>query len=155
MSESRLLLEDIWEVKQLDQDGKKFDKVSRIECKSENYEMDLVLDVNTDIYPIEVSDKLTLALATSVDLNDNDMDPTVSALYDRKLGTSQKPSLLDRYEYAMYGKVYKYKTDKIKEHKVSVYVSFGGLLMKLSGDPRNMQAIDPDMHLYLLVRKAK
>ena len=102
MSESHLLLEDIWEVKQLDKDGKKFDKVSRIECKSENYEMELTLDENTDIYPVEENDKLTLALATSIDLNEqhaSHTDSSGTALYDRKLGTSQKPSLIDRYEY--------------------------------------------------------
>lgn len=34
-----------------------------------------------------------------------------------------------------------------------VYVSFGGLLMKLSGTASNMAKIDPDIQLYMLVRK--
>ena len=34
-----------------------------------------------------------------------------------------------------------------------VYISFGGLLMKLKGEARNLQQIDPDVHLYLLIRQ--
>lgn len=153
MSNSSLLIDDIWEVKQIDTDGKKFDKVSRIECKSENYEMDMILDVNTDIYPIEVNDKLIIALSTSISLDNSTQSHP--ATFDRKLGTSQKPSLMDNYDYVMYGKIYKHKTDKSKELKVSVYASFGGLLMRLTGDSRNMQNMDPDMYLYLLMRKSK
>jgi hypothetical protein len=34
--------------------------------------------------------------------------------FDQLLGTDEKPSLLDKYDYVMYGKVFKYKTDKNK-----------------------------------------
>eukprot|EP01102_Stenamoeba_stenopodia_P002855 TRINITY_DN12734_c0_g1_i1.p1 TRINITY_DN12734_c0_g1~~TRINITY_DN12734_c0_g1_i1.p1 ORF type:complete len:144 (-),score=34.75 TRINITY_DN12734_c0_g1_i1:64-495(-) len=138
-----ILFENIFDIREIDRDGKKFDKVSRVEGSGENYEMELVLDVNTDIYPIEIGQKFTLVLASTLDLGgakDKDHYEPIN-----------KPSLLDKYEYVMCGKVYKYLEEK--GHKVSVYVSFGGLLMKLRGDERNLQALTLDSKIYLLMRR--
>lgn len=42
------------------------------------------------------------------------------------------PSLMDKYEYVMYGKLYKYGDERVGGAlKVDVYISFGGLLMLL------------------------
>jgi DNA-directed RNA polymerase I, II, and III subunit RPABC3 len=60
-------------------------------------------------------------------------------------------SLADDYDYVMYGKVYKY--DDSNSAKVSVYCSFGGLLMCLAGDYRALQNIQVGQYLYLLLRK--
>jgi DNA-directed RNA polymerase I, II, and III subunit RPABC3 len=144
--DTSIILEDIFEVKNMNPDGKKFDKVSRLICESENYEMDLVLDVNTDIYPIELGERLTLALATSLDLKGRGDQ----GYWD--YGESERATLADRYEYVMYGRVFKYSPDS-RQEKVAIYVSFGGLLMRLTGDPRNMTQIKPDINLYLLMRK--
>ena len=35
-------------------------------CTSENYEMDLVIDVNTQLYPIGVGQRFTFALARTL-----------------------------------------------------------------------------------------
>ena len=37
--------------------------------------------------------------------------------------------------------------------KADVYISFGGLLMQLTGDPRRLEDIDVDQNIYLLIRK--
>jgi hypothetical protein len=69
---------------------------------------------------------------------------------------SGRQSLMDEYEYVMYGKVYKYKDTPDKDNnqvKVEVYVSYGGLLMKLSGDPRKLEELELDSNVYLLIRK--
>lgn len=63
-----------------------------------------------------------------------------------------QPSLLDEYEYGMCGRVFQY--DYKKEHKVDVYASFGGLLMLLQGDQRDLSNIDSDTRVYFLLRKA-
>lgn len=50
-----------------------------------------------------------------------------------------QPSLLDQYEYVMYGKVFKVEIGKMehgKEPPVHIMASFGGLLMKLSGQQK-------------------
>ena len=80
---------------------------------------------------------------------------------------SNQPSLLDQYEYAMYGKIYKWKQEKPKEAVCApalragfgavrraerarrrrdreVYVSFGGLLMRLRGDSRHLRRPSSD-----------
>lgn len=45
--------EDLFEVIDRDADGKKFDKVSRFRCRSQ-FEAELQIDVNVDIYNLEV-----------------------------------------------------------------------------------------------------
>jgi len=155
MSSSLIALEDkYFEVKSIDEHGKKFDKVSRLVCDNDEDSMELVIDINTDIFPVDFGDKLTVSLATSLELkpskpvNDKKKD-----FYDQQLGTDEKPSLMDQYDYVMYGRVYKYQPQE-NFGKVSIYVSFGGLLMKLTGEARDIQHIEPDTHLYLLVRKS-
>eukprot|EP01105_Mastigella_eilhardi_P006964 TRINITY_DN18456_c0_g1_i1.p2 TRINITY_DN18456_c0_g1~~TRINITY_DN18456_c0_g1_i1.p2 ORF type:complete len:155 (-),score=56.36 TRINITY_DN18456_c0_g1_i1:51-485(-) len=138
------LFEDIFVIKEKDRDGKKFDKVSRIICTGENYEMELHLDVNIDIYPLEEGQKFNFALARTLNLDGSPMED----FYDQ----TEKPSYADKYEYVMYGKVFKWIEEKAPSQKVSVLVSFGGLLMMLTGDPRNLQQLELDSHIYLLMR---
>eukprot|EP01114_Cavostelium_apophysatum_P017097 TRINITY_DN499_c0_g1_i1.p1 TRINITY_DN499_c0_g1~~TRINITY_DN499_c0_g1_i1.p1 ORF type:complete len:146 (-),score=27.31 TRINITY_DN499_c0_g1_i1:21-458(-) len=142
---SPIIFEDIFDVKDIDKDGKKFDRVSRIHCISENYEMELILDVNIDIYPVEINTKFSIALANTLNADgspdEGHYDPT------------QKASLLEKYEYAMYGKVFKSSEEKSPSLKLALYISFGGLLMMLKGDPRTLADIEMDSRIYLLMRK--
>jgi len=140
-----LLFEDIFDIKNIDKDGKKFEKVSRIHGISENYEMELILDVNTDIFSLEINQKLSFALSSTLNLDGTPDEGT----FDQ----SSKPSLLDKFEYVMYGKVFKYQEERSPTLKLALYVSFGGLLMMLKGDPRNLVGIENDSRLYLLIRK--
>lgn len=50
MSVHRVLFEDTFTIKSVD--NTKFDRVSRIESKSQAFETTLTLDINTDIYPL-------------------------------------------------------------------------------------------------------
>ena len=36
---------------------------------------------------------------------------------------------------------------------LQVYVSYGGLLMQLTGDPKRLEDLDIDQNIYLLMRK--
>ncbi|ORX79076.1 RNA polymerase, partial [Anaeromyces robustus] len=137
------LFSDVFEIVEKDKGGKKFDRVSRIQGRSENYEMDLTLDVNTEIYPIEIGDKYALMLASSLSLDGSEK----TEIWRDQL----KDSLADDYEYVMYGKVFKY--DDSNGSKVSIYVSYGGLLMCLEGDYRHLQNIEVGKNIYLLMRK--
>lgn len=61
---------------------------------------------------------------------------------------------MDDFDYVMYGLVYKYKPDTSGAAiKVEVFVSFGGLLMKVKGDPAKLQVLEVDSTVYLLMRK--
>lgn len=61
-----ILFQDIFEVSDIDPHGKKFDKVSRILGNSENMAMELTLDLNTEIFPMSLTEKFTLVLASSL-----------------------------------------------------------------------------------------
>jgi DNA-directed RNA polymerase I, II, and III subunit RPABC3 len=138
--ESNQIFQGQFEVQDIDPHGKKFDRVSRIVCSNEL--ADLTLDVNTEIYPLHVGDTFTMLLVESLD----------GSIVDTKQKQSysvQGKTLADDYDYCMYGKVYKYDD----QGKVSVYVSFGGLLMLLSGDYRLLSRVQLGQYLYLLIRK--
>mmetsp|Transcript_20320 Transcript_20320/g.61229 ORF Transcript_20320/g.61229 Transcript_20320/m.61229 type:complete len:157 (-) Transcript_20320:1919-2389(-) len=145
------LFTDIFEITDKDPDGKKFDKVSRIKAKSEVYEMDLLLDVNVDIYPLDTGEKFSLALATTLNLDNAPM----GGHYDQSLHPSNTKGMLsDHYEYVMHGKIFKYKaTQQGGQPKVEVTISFGGLLLQLIGDPAKLEVLELDTFIFLLMRK--
>ncbi|KAH0624201.1 hypothetical protein JD844_007730 [Phrynosoma platyrhinos] len=86
-----ILFEDIFDVKDIDPEGKKFDRVSRLHCESESFKMDLILDVNVQIYPVDLDGTL----------DDGEYNPT-----------DDRPSRADQFEYVMYGKVYRIEGDE-------------------------------------------
>lgn len=140
-----LLYQEQFEVKDI---NKKFDKVARLHCRlaEEGYDMTLDLDVNCDLQPVELNDKFTFALASTLS---PDGTPG-SESYDQSNG----PSLMDQYDYVMYGKIYKWKQEHPKA-PIEVHVSFGGLLMRLKGDQRHLQNLVLDSRIYLLMRPYK
>ncbi|CAI8006180.1 DNA-directed RNA polymerases I, II, and III subunit RPABC3 [Geodia barretti] len=143
-----ILFEDIFDVKDIDPDGKKFERVSRLFCESESFKMDLILDVNTQLYPVSLGDKFRLQLTTSLreDGVPDDGD---------YLATDQDSSLADAFEYVMYGKIYRLEGDEGHgdSGRLAAYVSYGGLLMRLQGDANNLHGFEVDMNIYLLIKK--
>ena len=82
-----------------------FFSVSRLHCESESFKMDLILDVNTQIYPVDYGEKFRLVLANTLKEDgtpdDGEYNPSDSG-----------PSRADQFEYAMYGKVYRIEGDE-------------------------------------------
>ncbi|KAJ4723629.1 DNA-directed RNA polymerases II and V subunit 8A [Melia azedarach] len=65
-----------------------------------------------------------------------------------------RKSLADKYEYIMHGKVYKITDEGSgRSLKAEIYVSYGGLLMMLKGDPTYVSQFELDQKLFLLIRK--
>lgn len=145
-----VLFEDIFNVKDIDPNGKMFDRVSRLHCESESFKMDLILDVNTWLYPMELGDKFRLVITTTL-YEDGYSDTQEWAPIENDA------SRANSFEYVMYGKLYRIEgEDNLREHsksKLSAYVSFGGLLMRLQGDPNNLHGFEVDQDLYLLMKK--
>ncbi|KFP47613.1 DNA-directed RNA polymerases I, II, and III subunit RPABC3, partial [Cathartes aura] len=79
--------------------------VSRLHCESESFKMDLILDVNIQIYPVDLGDKFRLVIASTLyedgTLDDGEYNPT-----------DDRPSRADQFEYVMYGKVYRIEGDE-------------------------------------------
>jgi DNA-directed RNA polymerase I, II, and III subunit RPABC3 len=65
---------------------------------------------------------------------------------------------MDEYDYVVHGRVFKYNqpkegADGKRDNKIEILASFGGLIMSLKGDPRNIKLINNDQKIYLLMRK--
>ncbi|OBS70595.1 hypothetical protein A6R68_00878 [Neotoma lepida] len=121
-----ILFEDIFDVKDIDPEGKKFDRVSRLHCESESFKMDLILDVNIQIYPVDLGDKFRLVIASTL------------------------------YEDGTLDDVYRIEGDETSTEaatRLSAYVSYGGLLMRLQGDANNLHGFEVDSRVYLLMKK--
>jgi DNA-directed RNA polymerases I, II, and III subunit RPABC3 len=100
---SLIILEDLFNITAIDPDGKKFDRVSRVKGTGENLGMDLILDVNSEIYPVKLGDRLNIALSKTINL---DGTPSDEGSY-RPDATG--PTLADKYEYVMYGRLFKFE----------------------------------------------
>ncbi|GAA6070977.1 DNA-directed RNA polymerases I, II, and III subunit RPABC3, partial [Tachysurus ichikawai] len=62
----------------------------------------------------------------------------------------------DQFDYVMYGKAYKIEGDETSTEaatRLSAYVSYGGLLMRLQGDANNLHGFEVDSRVYLLMKK--
>ncbi|KAI9608753.1 hypothetical protein H4Q26_004940 [Puccinia striiformis f. sp. tritici PST-130] len=133
MADSSLLFDDLFTITTVDKDGKKFDRVSRLNATSTNHSMNLVLDFNVELYPLKVGDSFALALSSSLTPEEG------------------KGGLADEYEYVMYGKLYKF--DSGASDSVTAYISFGGLLMALTGDYRHLDRLTVGQMVFLLMRR--
>mgnify|MGYP001034823400 CR=1 FL=1 len=142
------LFEDIFEITSLNPEGKKFERVNRLAASGTTFECDLLLDYNCQIYNLYEGTKMTLVLASTLNLDGSPDDHTS---YNPALAHKKEMTLADSYEYVMHGRVFdiSYKTGGI----VVIAISFGGLLCRLTGDQRHLSSILPDMKLYILVKK--
>ena len=137
------LFEDIFEISALNPDGYKFEKVNRLQATGTTFECDLLLDINCEIYSLKENEKFTLVLASTLNL---DGSPADHFQYH-----SSAHSLADHYEYVMHGRVFDVKHQK--DGAVVIAISYGGLLMRLTGDQRHLSSVQPDQRLYLLLKK--
>jgi DNA-directed RNA polymerase I, II, and III subunit RPABC3 len=145
-----MLFEDSFVINAINPEGKKFDRVNRLHATGESFEMHLVLDYNNEIYRLMTNDTIHLLLSSTLALDTSNENSFIDGIPDENT-----PSLMDKYEYVMHGKVFKIANPPNKGTNMEIYVSFGGLLMQLKGDARNLQRIELDQKLFLLIRKVK
>jgi len=141
LSDPRYKFDDTFEVKNFD--NEKFPTVARLTCKGENSSLEI--DVYTDLYPIKEGDKFFMALTDSV----SNVQREAPGVWDQ----SNEPTLMDHFEYVQYGKLY--KKESKKGDSVSVFVSYGGLLMKLEAGRRELENLHLDQRLYLLIKRVE
>jgi DNA-directed RNA polymerases I, II, and III subunit RPABC3 len=65
------------------------------------------LDVNTEIYQIEEGSNYKLVIASSVNADGSDTFDIIR--YENEGSDSGMGALIDKYEYVMHGKVFKYE----------------------------------------------
>ncbi|KAG2042995.1 RNA polymerase I [Suillus americanus] len=153
---SSIVFDDIFTINAIDKDGKKFDRVSRLYARSKNYDMDLTLDYNIELFPLVNGDSFAMALASS--LSRDGGAPTADGEdgedKDRDVWRPDgkgKRGLEEDYDYVMYGKVYKFDTGS--SDIVTAYASFGGLLLSITGSYRHLTNVVLGDPVYVLLRK--
>lgn len=121
--------------------------MSRIDAKSETYETEIQLDINTEIYPLHVGDKIEILLSATLDENDRAGQTGLGYDSSKELGKRA-----EEFEYIMRGVIFKYVE---KKDLAMIYMSFGGLLMALKGESKVMLShiFAVDSKVYLFVRK--
>ncbi|AFZ80368.1 DNA-directed RNA polymerase subunit rpb8, putative [Theileria equi strain WA] len=140
MATASCVFEDRFLVRSIDKS--KFERVARISAKSTGFDAELLLDVNSDLLP--VNNKAMLHILITNSLLPSGSDVNLSECNDI-------PTLLGDYEYAMYGKIFKF--EEISSETRTIYASFGGLLMSLTADKQVVADLELDMKIYLLVRR--
>ena len=79
--------------------------------------MDMILDVNTQVYPVDLNDKFSVVLTTTLKVDETPDDGEYNP-YDTA------PSKADQFEYVMYGKTYRIDTDDTEsDHSNRLYVA--------------------------------
>ena len=128
--------------------------VSRVVATSPTLDMKLALDVMTEVYPVHPGQQLSFLLASSLKRQNaaNGGGASEDAA-DRDAWRLDQPGaqgIAEEYDYVMYGKIFKY--DERSTEQVSVYGSFGGLLMALTGSFRHLSKLTVGANVYLLLR---
>ena len=127
-------------------DDSRFDKVARFYCTSESSRVNLFVDINIDVYPVQENSELVITFASTILPNGaavpDSYDPTIF----------EKETLADDYEYVMYGKIFKFINDADKS--ISIVMSFGGLLAVLQGDAANFRDFDLNSSVFFLAKRS-
>ncbi|MCJ1401758.1 DNA-directed RNA polymerases I, II, and III subunit RPABC3 [Xylographa trunciseda] len=126
--------------------AQKYDRVSRISGTSSSNETFLTLDVNTELYPCVVGDRVHLVLASTLSLDGTKDDGKGW----RDVGRGEA-SLADMYDYVCHGKIYRFEEGD--GEMIKVFISFGGLLLYLEGPYKRLTPLRID-YVYLLLKKS-
>ncbi|EED22977.1 DNA-directed RNA polymerases i, ii, and iii 145 kDa polypeptide [Talaromyces stipitatus ATCC 10500] len=146
MSDSQLF-EDTFTITSIN--SQKYDRVSRISCTSTDNLTTFTLDINTELYPCAVGESLSMALASTLSLDGKDEDNAASRGW-RDVGMGEH-TLANEYDYVCHGKVYRFEEGSTSGN-MSVFVSFGGLLLYMDGPYNKLVPLRID-YVYLLLKK--
>ncbi|CAI2382476.1 unnamed protein product [Moneuplotes crassus] len=141
--QNNILIDDTLKVKEVNRDGKHFDKVSRINGVTEVYEYEITLDVHADY--IKEGSLYKIALTNEMDLDEEDSD-----YYGM---SSLTETVFKDYDYVMHGKVFRF--DIKDENNISQYISFGGLILKITGDIKYLKNLEIDSKVFLMLKECK
>ena len=162
MSTNNIVFDEKLEIKYIDRDVKIFEKVQRCEGTTRDSNYEISIDINSEIYPMKKGALYNIVLVKSINESKTNQEN-----FDYELISNTKNTLIDQYDYVMRGKVFQISPDK-KENEdssppdtLSIYISFGGLLLQISklkrddkkGKPKSFEDINLDETLYLLIKK--
>ena len=88
--------------------------MSRIHATSQVSKLEIELDVNTDIYPMEVDGFYSMVLASSINADGSEEFDVLRYEHQGGAGVDGHGSLLDKFDYVMHGKIFKYTPNQGK-----------------------------------------
>ena len=149
----------------INKEKKIFEKVQRCEGKTQKTNYNIILDINSELYPMEVDGLYSIVLAKSIEENGKSNKEE----FDYELTSNKKNTLMDKFEYVMRGRVFQFSSEKkrnvesTEKDSLCISISFGGLLLDISklsrdtttGKPKSFEDINLDEELYLLIKKIK
>eukprot|EP01056_Protomagalhaensia_sp_Gyna25_P000896 Protomagalhaensia_sp_Gyna_25__895@NODE_1430_length_1843_cov_223_133038_g1154_i0_p2_GENE_NODE_1430_length_1843_cov_223_133038_g1154_i0NODE_1430_length_1843_cov_223_133038_g1154_i0_p2_ORF_typecomplete_len155_score31_45RNA_pol_Rpb8/PF03870_15/2_2e31RNA_pol_RpbG/PF16992_5/0_13RNA_pol_RpbG/PF16992_5/1_3_NODE_1430_length_1843_cov_223_133038_g1154_i013051769 len=141
-----VLLEDRVTIDSIDHS--KFENVARVRGKSVAYDAEIILDINTNIYPVKEKETLLLAFAEHVVKGGGPSGDDSGGC----AASPQMTALIDEYEYVCLGKIFN-EEDKLPDRR-SVYLSFGGLLCGITADREILSEFVMDRRLFLLAKRS-
>ncbi|KAF2721536.1 RNA polymerase [Polychaeton citri CBS 116435] len=142
MSQDTQLYEDGFTITQVI-DGK-YDRVMRVHGTSSDNQTSITLDLNSELYPLQTGEQITLLLATTLNLD---------GTKDEGKGWREKAgetTLADLYDYVCFGKMYRFEAGE--GQNIKVYISFGGLLLCLDGPYKKLSPLRID-NVYMLLKR--
>ncbi|OAL54261.1 nucleic acid-binding protein [Pyrenochaeta sp. DS3sAY3a] len=85
--------------------NEKYDRVSRIYGTSADNQLTMTLDINHELFPVQLGATLSMVLATTLSLDgtSNEQNETMW----RNVGKQGVTTLADMYDYVCYGKNYR------------------------------------------------
>lgn len=144
---SNTLFDDIFTVN--DADPGRYHKILRLEATSTTQEQcKLTLDINSELFPVQVQDQLTVTIASSLNVDEDKKEASTTRSWRPPQPGDR--SLADDYDYVMHGTAYRF--EEVSDDLIAVYYSFGGLLMRLEGNYRNLNNLKQE-NAYLLIRR--
>lgn len=137
-----------FDIRVLNENGKKFERVNRLHCRTDDG-MEMVVDVNSELFMVKAHDKLHVQLASTLDTSGQRSGD--DGLYKPLAKDGTQTDLSDGYDYVMHGRVFLIK--HIENQFMEVQASFGGLLFRLRGEQQLLDQLQQDQLIYLLMRK--
>ncbi len=86
----------------------KYERVGRIGCTSADSQTGMMLDINSELYPLSVGETIHVVLASSLSL-DGTKDDSRGWRDVQRNGPGSETTLADMFEYVCHGKVYKFE----------------------------------------------
>ncbi len=88
----------------------KYDRVARLSAHTENGDTSLTLDVNTELFPCTIGDRLQILLASTLSLDGSKDDDNGGGGKGgwRDVGRGEA-SVADEYDYVCHGKIYRFE----------------------------------------------
>jgi DNA-directed RNA polymerases I, II, and III subunit RPABC3 len=115
---SAITFEDTFTIHTIDAEGRKYDRVSRLTARSLAFEMDLVLDYHSEIFPLSPGEGVTVVLAKSLqkglyeeetpEVGGKDGEGKKKEREQASWRVDGPVGLEEYFDYVCYGKVYRF-----------------------------------------------